>query len=80
MAHFDLASATALLGKTVQVELVWDEEPQPLHCRTRIVGLVIGQAGLYEQPYFLTVDAAGRHFRPDEMFWSDIRSLQVLDE
>lgn len=80
MSHFDLPSAFALLGKTVRVELVWDEDDLPLHTTTRIVGLVIAVEGLYKHPHFLTVDLDNPSRYPQEMFWADIRSLEVLED
>lgn len=80
MAHFDLPTAIALLGKTVEVELTWEEDPQPLLCRTRIVGLVIGVPGVYEHPHFLTVDIDEPSRYPEELFWSQIRRLRMAGE
>ena len=78
MAHFELPTAIALLGKTVEVELSWEEDPQPLVCQTRIVGLAIKVEGAYEHPHFLTVDIDNPSRYPEELFWSQIQGLRVV--
>lgn len=78
MSSFDTSSALNLLGKQVQVEVSWTEDPLPLIYRVRIVGVAFTLPE--EQPYFLIRDLAEPQRYADELFWNDIRSLRVLDE
>ncbi|MFZ5957109.1 hypothetical protein ACOXVJ_06275 [Pseudomonas knackmussii] len=78
MPSFDTANALSLLGKNVQVELHWSEDPRPLIYRVRIVGVALTLED--EQPYFLTRDPAEPQRFPDELFWNDIQSLSVLED
>jgi len=79
MAVFDVTEAVRYLGKTVLVELVWDDEPEPLWCLVRIAGVVIALEGVYQHPHFMVFSCVRPQTYPDEMFWSDIRTIKVLD-
>ncbi|WP_076426701.1 hypothetical protein [Aquipseudomonas alcaligenes] len=72
--------AVLLLGKTVLVELAWDDDPEPLWCLVHIAGVVLGLQGVYEHPHFMVFNASGGQAYPNEMFWSDIRTLRVMDQ
>lgn len=72
--------AVLLLGKTALVELAWDDDPEPLWCLVHIVGVVLALQGVYEHPHFMVFSASGGQTYPNEMFWSDIRTLHVLEQ
>lgn len=72
--------AVLLLGKTALVELAWDDDPESLWCLVHIVGVVLALQGVYEHPHFMVFSASGGQTYPDEMFWSDIRTLRVLEQ
>lgn len=72
--------AVLLLGTTALVELVWDDDPESLWRLVHIVGVVIALQGVYEHPHFMVFSASGGQIYPDEMFWSDIRTLRVLEQ
>ncbi|HCF4361059.1 TPA: hypothetical protein NIE75_003753 [Pseudomonas aeruginosa] len=74
----DTESALTYLGKTVLVELVWEQAPEPLWCLLHIVGVVLALEGVYSDPYFLVIDANSERDYPNEMFWSDIRTIRVM--
>lgn len=82
MAVFDFTEACAYLGKTVLVELVFDR-PDDGHVVmwsfVQIVGVVLAFEGVYQHPHFMIFSASERHQHPYEMFWSDIRTIKVLD-
>ena len=71
--------AILLLGKTVLVELVWDDDPEPLWCFVHIAGVVLALEGIYEHPHFMVFSESRSQVYPDEMFWSDIGTLRVLE-
>ncbi|KAF1051743.1 MAG: hypothetical protein GAK43_02272 [Stenotrophomonas maltophilia] len=77
MTTFDPVSALALLGKTFEAELHWDEDDEILLCHGQIVGVALTIEG--ERPYFLIryPDEPGAF--PDELLWQNIRSLKVID-
>lgn len=79
MAVFDVTEAVAYLGRTVLIELVWDEDPEPYWCCVHIAGLVLGLQGVYEHPHFMVFSVAKPQSYPDELFWSDIRTIRVLE-
>lgn len=79
MAVFDVTEAVAYLGRTVLIELVWDEDPEPHWCCVHIAGLVLGLQGVYEHPHFMVFSVAKPQSYPDELFWSDIRTIRVLE-
>lgn len=78
MAVFDVTEAVSYLGKTVLIELVWDEDPEPLWCIVRIAGVVLSLEGVYEHPHFMVFSVARPQTYPDEMLWSDIRTIKVI--
>ncbi|MCY1516323.1 hypothetical protein D9M68_509440 [compost metagenome] len=74
----DAQSALAYLGQTVLMELVWDDDPEPVWRCRRIVGLVLPMEGLRDEPHFLTtsLDESGEF--ADAAFWCDIRTIRVM--
>lgn len=78
MAVFDVTEAVAYLGRTVLIELVWDDDPEPLWCVVQIAGVVLALEGVYEHPHFMVFNFSRPQTYPDEMFWSDIRTIRLL--
>ncbi|HBO2455653.1 MULTISPECIES: hypothetical protein [Pseudomonas] len=74
----DAESALPYLGKTVLVELAWEQDPESLWCCMHIVGIVLPLAGIQEEPYFLVKHVAGDEPFPNEMFWSNVRTIRVM--
>lgn len=79
MAVFDVTEAVAYLGRTVLIELVWDDDPEPLWCVVQIAGVVLALEGVYEHPHFMVFNVSRPQTYLDEMFWSDIRTIRVLE-
>ncbi len=71
-------NAISLIGKTVLVELVWEDDSETLWRCVRIAGVVLALEGVYEHPHFMVFSLFGSETYPSEMFWSDIRTLRVL--
>ncbi len=83
MAVFDVTEAVSYLGRTVLVELVFDDErpeSEPTRCVVRIAGVVLALEGVYDWPHFLVFDAVCPGVHPEEVFWSDIQSIRPLVE
>lgn len=78
MAEYDFPTAISLLGKTALVELKWTGDPAPVWVCVHIIGVVLAVEGIYEHPHFMTLDAFEPQPFPNEMFWTNIRSLQAL--
>lgn len=74
----DAESALPYLGKTVLVELAWEQDPESLWCCMHIVGIVLPLAGIQDEPYFLVKHVAGDEPFPNEMFWSNVRTIRVM--
>lgn len=74
----DTGSALTYLGQTVLFELVWEQDPEPLWCLLHVVGVVLALEGVHSDPYFLVVAANGEGHYPNELFWSDIRTIRVM--
>ncbi len=72
------AIATSLIGQTVMMELVWEQDPEPLWRCFHIVGVVVPLEGLVEEGHFLVLNALQEEQFPNEVFWSDIRTLTTL--
>ncbi|MBT8767570.1 hypothetical protein [Metapseudomonas boanensis] len=72
------ATAASLIGQTVMVELVLEEEPESLWRCFHIVGLVAPVPGLVKEGHFLVFNAFQDEQFPNEIFWSDIRTLTTL--
>ena len=72
------ATATALIGQTVMVELVLQDEPESLWRCFHIVGLVVPLEGLVEDGHFLVLNALQPERFPSEVYWSDIQTLTTL--
>lgn len=74
----DAAHALAYMGKTVLVELQWDDEPRSYWYRVHVVGVVLPMAGVFDEAYFMTKAVDGPSPYPDELFFSDIRSIRAI--
>ena len=74
----DASNAYQYVGQTVLVELAWDDEPHPFWYCLHIVGLVLPIPGIYEQAYFLTLKMDGQDQYPNEVFFSDIRTIRAM--
>lgn len=70
--------ALAYLGQTVLVELVWDDQLEPLWQCVQVVGVVLPVEGVWAHGYFMVMGVAGASPFPDEVFFSDIRTLRVV--
>lgn len=82
MAVFDVTEACGYLGKTVLVELVFDDPDDGqivIWSFVQIAGVVLALEGVYQHPHFMVFSASECQQYPDEMFWSDIRTIKVLD-
>ncbi|MCY1292210.1 hypothetical protein D9M69_538870 [compost metagenome] len=71
-------TATSLIGQTVMVELVWEQDPKTIWRRFHIVGVVMPLEGLVEEGHFLVLSALQPERFPHEVFWSNIRTLTTL--
>lgn len=76
--ELDLDNALTYLGKTVLVELVWDDEPESFWQCMHIVGAVLPMEGVYKKAYFLTFEVSGKSQFPNEVFLSDIRTIRAV--
>lgn len=78
MANYTVPEAAEFLDSTVWVELFFDDPEcgyfHSWRC-VRIVGVVLSLEGVYEHPHFLGFDPFNPSKYPDEVFWSDIRSI-----
>ncbi|MBH9409077.1 hypothetical protein I5K85_13295 [Pseudomonas aeruginosa] len=74
----DTESALTYLGQTVLFALVWEQDPAPLWCLLHVGGVVLALEGGHSDPYFLVVAANGEGRYPNELFWSDIRTIRVM--
>ncbi|MER0044721.1 hypothetical protein [Pseudomonas sp. MGal98] len=74
----DTATAFNYVGQTVLVELAWDEEPTGFWMCVHIVGVVLPISGLYEHAYFMTLNMNGQDKYPNEVFFSDIRTIRAM--
>ncbi len=70
--------ATSLIGQTVMMELVWEQDPEPLWRCFHIVGVVVPLEGLVKEGHFMVLNALQEDQFPSEIFWSDIRTLTTL--
>lgn len=70
----DVLSAVGFLGKSVTVELVWDDEPDPCWRSGYVIGVVLPVEGVHEQA-FLIVKNPGDDY-PLDVYLSDIRSIR----
>lgn len=81
MAVFNVTDAVSYLGKTVLVHL-GSYDPDcglfELSCCLQIVGVVLALEGVYEHSHFLAFDVGHPDKYPTEVFWDDIKSIQVL--
>lgn len=76
--NLNATQAMGLIGQTVMVEQVWEQDPEPIwHC-LHIVGVVLPIEGLVEEGYFLVINALQGARYPHEVFWSSIRTLRIL--
>jgi hypothetical protein len=79
MADYDFSTAIALIGKFALVETVHGEGSAPGWYCVQILGVVPSLEGVFAHPYFLVRDIPFESDLPEELFWEEIRSLQVLD-
>ncbi|MFU5187986.1 hypothetical protein PA57_03345 [Pseudomonas aeruginosa] len=74
----DARSALRYLDQTVLIEMVFDEEPDPIWRWVRVVGVVLPAEGLRGGPHFLTLKPGAEKAFADEVFWEDIRTIRVM--
>lgn len=76
--NIDAATAFSYIGKTVLVELAWEDDPEPLWRFKHIVGVVLPVSGVNEHAYFMTMDTDGHDPFPNEMFFASIRTIRAM--
>jgi hypothetical protein len=74
----DASVAMGYVGKTVLVEQVWADDPEPLWSVIQIVGVVLPYQGTYPHGHFLVAPQGRNDKYPDEVFFSDIRTIRVM--
>lgn len=79
MAVSNVTDPLSYLGKTVLIELVWDEDPEPWWGVVRIVGVVLEDPGFWSHPYFMVMSYFQPQSHPDEMFFDSVRTIRVLE-
>ncbi|MBJ7548814.1 hypothetical protein JHC42_18430 [Pseudomonas sp. OA3] len=72
------SNAAQYVGQTALVELAWDDEPEPLWLFLHIVGVVLPFEGVYDQAYFMTLEMNDPGQFPNEVFFSDIRTIRAM--
>lgn len=77
-AALDAQSALRYLGQTVLIEMVFEEEPDPIWRWVRVVGVVLPAEGLRGGPHFLTLKPGAEKAFADEAFWENIRTIRVM--
>jgi len=77
-AALDAQSALRYLNQTVLIEMVFDEEPDPIWRWVRVVGVVLPAEGLRGGPHFLTLKPGAEKAFADEAFWENIRTIRVM--
>lgn len=79
MAVSNVTDPLSYLGKTVLIELVWEEDLEPWWGVVRIVGVVLEDPGFWADPYFMVMSYFQPQSHPDEMFIDNVRTIRVLD-
>ncbi|MCI0918119.1 hypothetical protein JNA64_13150 [Pseudomonas stutzeri] len=74
----DVANVQHYIGQTVFVELHWDDEPESFWQCLNVVGVVLPMEGVYQHAYFLTMSLPSDSPYPNEVFFSDIRTIRVI--
>lgn len=77
-AALDAKSALLYLGQSVLIEMVFDEEPDPIWRWVLVVGVVLPAEGLRGGPHFLTLKPGAEKAFADEAFWENIRTIRVM--
>ncbi|HEJ2569395.1 TPA: hypothetical protein ACKQIQ_000508 [Pseudomonas aeruginosa] len=77
-AALDAQSALRYLGQTVLIEMVFEEEPDPIWRWVRVVGVVLPAEGLRGGPHFLTLKPGAEKAFADAAFWENIRTIRVM--
>lgn len=77
-AAVQASTAAAYVGQTVLLELVLEDEPESIWYCLHIVGVVLPMPGVFEDGYFLAINAASPQRYPDETFFTDIRTIRVM--
>ncbi|SIQ59748.1 hypothetical protein [Aquipseudomonas alcaligenes] len=73
------ANAAQYMGSTVLVEMVWDQDPEPLWRCFHIVGIALPMEGVYhEAGYFLTMPLDGQADFPTELCFYNIRTIRAI--
>lgn len=74
----DAATAFSYVGKTVLIELAWDDEEETLWRLKHIIGVILPMDGVYEDACFMTIDGYRRERYPNETYFSTIRTIRVM--
>ena len=71
----DILSAVGFLGRSVLLELVWDDDPDPCWRSGYVIGLVLSVDGVHDQAYMVVKNPGDDY--PLDVYLSDIRSIQA---
>lgn len=74
----DAASAIGFIGQTVFIELVLEEDPEPIWRFKHIVGVVLPVQGINDVGYFLTLPVIGEADFPDEIYFDSINTIRGI--
>ncbi|WP_156152759.1 MULTISPECIES: hypothetical protein [Pseudomonas] len=72
------SNAASFIGQTVLMELVWEQDPEPIWRCFHVLGFVLPIEGVFEHGYLLTMDLDGKSRYPDETFFSSIRTIRAI--
>lgn len=72
------SNAASFIGQTVLMELVWEQDPEPIWRCFHVLGFVLPMEGVFEHGYLLTMDLDGKSRYPDETFFSSIRTIRAI--
>ncbi|QLC73697.1 hypothetical protein LPB260_23530 [Pseudomonas sp. LPB0260] len=75
---FDPITAISYIGRTVLVELCWDDDNEMLWRCYHVIGVVLPVPGVFEDGYFLTVPFGGSDDFPVEIYFDSINTIRAI--
>jgi hypothetical protein len=76
--QLDASTALGYIGQTVLIEMAWDHGPESFWQCVHIVGVLLPTEDMKGAPCFLGVELSASLRNPNEVFFSDIRTIRVM--
>lgn len=76
--NLDASTACSYIGRTVEMEVSFPEDPDPYWISVHVVGVVMPMEGVWKHGFFMVIDTGSDDPYPDETFFCHVRSIRAI--